>query len=151
METVIRPARATDLDAMTELLRRLFSIESDFAFDQARQAAGLSLLLASGKDLVLVAECRNRVVGMCSVQTLISTAEGGRVGLMEDLVVAEDHAGRGIGRKLLEGIETWAVQQRLSRLQLLADIDNQPALAFYEHLDWKKTRLAALRKFPGTG
>ena len=38
---------------------------------------------------------------MCTVQTLISTAEGGPVGLVEDVIVRADYRGHGIGARLL--------------------------------------------------
>lgn len=133
---------------MVSLLEALFTIEADFAFDAAKQRAGLEGLLESGQACVLVAEREGRVVGMVSVQTVISTAEGGPVGWVEDLVVAEDCRGLGIGRRLLEHLETWAIRNGLSRLQLLADRNNGPALGFYERLGWAETSLIALRKFP---
>jgi len=43
---------------------------------------------------------------MCSIQILISTAEGGKVALLEDLVVAENFRNMGIGTKLLSLDET---------------------------------------------
>ncbi|MEW6038830.1 MAG: GNAT family N-acetyltransferase [Pseudomonadota bacterium] len=146
MDVVIRPARAGDVEALVGLLGTLFSIEADFAFDPDRSASGLALLIGSGTDRVLVAEFEGRVIGMCSVQTLISTAEGGRAGLVEDMVVAEDFRGKGIGQRLLGEIERWAAEAGLTRLQLLADRANEPALAFYDRLGWQRTALVGLRK-----
>ena len=62
------------------VLKELFTIEADFDFDQEKQIFGLNLLLTSDKDCILVAQLLNddRVLGMCTLQTLISTAEGGR-------------------------------------------------------------------------
>ena len=90
--------------------------------------------------------CERRVLGMCTVQTLISTAEGGRVGLLEDLVVAADFRRQGIGAKLLAEAVKWAECQGLKRLQLLADKNNEAALSFYENQGWKSTQLVCLRK-----
>ncbi|QJD29025.1 GNAT family N-acetyltransferase [Methylococcus geothermalis] len=146
MDIMIRPAETRDIEAMAELLGALFSIEADFAFDRDRQRQGLALLIGSGADRVLVAESDGRVVGMCSVQTLISTAEGGRVGLVEDMVVAPEVRGKGIGRRLLGEIERWAADAGLTRLQLLADRTNEPALTFYDRLGWERTALVGLRK-----
>ena len=86
------------------------------------------------------------MIGFCSVQTLISTAEGGPVGLIEDVVVAEGWRSNGVGRKLLEGAEAWARRRGCSRLQLLADQDNPPALGFYAHLGWQQTSLRNWRR-----
>jgi ribosomal protein S18 acetylase RimI-like enzyme len=146
----IRPANATDLDSCLELLRLLFAIESDFAFHNTKALRGLELLLASDKDVLLVAHLSEQpqiVVAMCSVQTLISTAEGGAVGLIEDVIVSPEHRRKGVARKLLNAAEQWALARGLKRLQLLADKRNNSALDFYEAHDWQKTQLIALRKF----
>ena len=147
--TRIRVATAEDIGAMLALLHALFAIEADFAFDPDKQRRGLELLLSRGEAArLLVAEHAGSIVGMCSLQCLISTAEGGEVGLIEDMVIAEAWRGRGIGRRLLEAMEAWARTRGLSRLQLLADRHNRPALSFYEALGWSGTQLLALRKHP---
>ena len=144
----LRPAKPTDIPELVALLKELFLIEADFDFDPEKQACGLNLLLDSEKDCILVAERLedNRVLGMCTIQTLISTAEGGPVGLLEDLVVAADFRHQGIGATLLAGAVNWAECRGLMRLQLLADKNNLPALSFYEKQGWESTQLVCLRK-----
>ena len=148
MEVRIRAAKHSDIDILVNLLRELFEIEEDFVFDDKKQRRGLNLMVNSKKDCIFVAEYRNEVIGMCSVQLLISTAEGGFVGLVEDMVVKKEHKGTGVGRKLITKVEQWSVEQGLTRLQLLGDRNNDPALAFYEKLGWSKTKLIGLRKSP---
>ena len=143
---VIRRAAAADVDALCGLLRILFSLERDFAFDAVKARRSLSLLLEREDALLLAAEAEGQVAGMCSVQTLISTAEGGPVGLVEDLVVTEAWRGRGIGRMLLGEVERWAVSRGLTRLQLLTDSGNRPTLDFYDRLGWSGTHLVVRRK-----
>jgi len=145
----IRPARQQDIDAMVLLLKRLFFIEADFTFDPVRHAAALQLLLASNSAMVLVAEVDNHVVGMCSGQTVISTAEGGPALLVEDVVVAEQQQGKGIGRRLLQTLTEWAKSRRISRMQLLADRNNTAARKFYENRGWQSTELICLRTYTG--
>src|SRR5512141_734044 len=108
-QITIRPARPEDIPRMSELLAELFSIESDFSPDREKQTQGLCTLVAdpSGRTLVLVAERDMAVIGMATVQTLISTAEGGRVGLIEDVIVDKQFRSRGIGTLLLKGIAAW--------------------------------------------
>ncbi len=144
----VRKAELRDVGRLVRLLEALFKIETDFSFDEARQRAGLKLLLDSGKDCVLVAEHEGEVIGLCSVQTVISTAEGGRSGWVEDLVITEEFRGRGIGRLLLKQLDAWALDNGLTRLQLLADRNNTRALDFYRKLGWASTSLIALRRFP---
>ena len=92
----VRLAAPGDVPALAALLRQLFALEADFAPDAARQAAGLRLLLQAEAAAVLVAEVEGAgVVGMVTVQALISTAEGAPVGLVEDVVVDEMYRGRG--------------------------------------------------------
>lgn len=143
----IRTAEATDIEPMILLLAELFAIEADFQVNSAKQRAGLELLLNSENGQIFVAQNEvGQIVGMCSVQILISTAEGAKVGLLEDLIVSTAYRGQGIGTQLLRHLERWAQQQGLTRLQLLADKNNLPALDFYAQQDWQTTQLIALRK-----
>ena len=143
----IRIATTDDLAGMVSLLAQLFAIEADFNADPAKQAAGLRLLLQNSTAQVWVASRHGHVVGMITLQILISTAEGGRVGLIEDLVVTEAWRSQGLGRRLLATAEAWAEQQGLCRLHLLADRENRLALDFYRRRGWQATQLIALRKF----
>lgn len=144
----IRTAELSDIEALTELLAELFQIEADFQFDAQKQRAGLKLLLHSDQACVFVAQTidNKKVIAMCSMQTLISTAEGGKVGLVEDVIVNTAYRGRGIGKKLLQHLTEWAVQHDFKRLQLLADKTNASALTFYTQQRWQSTQLVALRK-----
>lgn len=144
----IRPAREADVPELCSLLSELFAIESDFAVDRTVQRRGLTALLSAGEPhaVILVAEQRGEVIGMASCQRLISTAEGGPVGLVEDVVVRADRRGLGIGAALLDEMEQWAARFGLKRLQLLADADNPRALDFYQRRGWAPTRLVARRK-----
>jgi GNAT superfamily N-acetyltransferase len=143
----VRHARSCDLDAMTALLAELFAIEGDFHPDSARQRRGLALMLEDRlRRAVLVAEIGGQVVGMVTGQLLVSTAEGGATVLVEDMVVTEAVRHRGVGRALLRAVEEWAAAHGASRLQLLADRENLPALRFYEARGWRGTRLVCLRR-----
>ena len=141
----VRPARMEDLERLVGLLDLLFTIEADFRPDPARQQQGLALLLGEERARVLVAERADGVVGMCTGQLVVSTAEGGPALLVEDVVVDPDHRGRGVGRALLAALADWARGRGVRRLQLLADGSNGPALAFYDRLGWRATALVCRR------
>ncbi|MBL1320629.1 MAG: GNAT family N-acetyltransferase [Methylophaga sp.] len=147
MDITIRQANISDINFLIALLKELFEIEEDFIFDEEKQRRGVELLLASDNDYIIVAEHDSEVIAMCTVLTIISTAEGGHVGLIEDMVVQKAYACKGIGRQLLSAVELRAKEQGLTRLQLLADRNNQHALTFYNKMDWQKTQLIGLRKF----
>ncbi len=143
----VRAAQPDDLDRLVSLLAALFAIEGDFVFDEPRQRRGLALMFENERGCVLVAEAQGLVVGMCTGQVLVSTAEGGLSLLVEDVVVAEQWRGRGVGCLLLAAINDWARANKVSRLQLLTDRNNIPALDFYRSLGWQITELICLRTF----
>ena len=146
-ELAVRPARPEDVDALVALLGDLFSIEADFHPDPERQRRGLALLLDDrARAIVLVAERDRRVVGMVTAQLVISTAEGAPSAWVEDMIVDAAERGRGAGRALLEELERRAAALGATRLQLLADRENAPALGFYARLGWAPTRLVCLRR-----
>jgi GNAT superfamily N-acetyltransferase len=132
---------------MAELLQDLFTLEADFRPEREKQALGLSSLVAGSSEqcCVLVAEHSGIVIGMATVQILVSTAEGGRVGLVEDVIVDREHRGRGVGTRLLDAVVAWSRTRGLKRLQLLADRQNLPAISFYFRRHWNGTGLICLR------
>ena len=144
----IRAAQQGDLDGMVSLLQALFALEEDFIPDPDRQRRGLTRFMdgCGTHRCILVAEENRRVIAMATIQILISTAEGGPVGLVEDVVVREDCRGRGVGRQLMTAITSWAADRGLTRLQLLADRTNFRALDFYDRMSWLPTRLICLRR-----
>lgn len=144
----IRPAVQGDLDAMVSLLQVLFAIEEDFTPDPERQRRGLIRFLdGCGKHRgILVAASGAEVIAMATIQILVSTAEGGPVGLVEDVVVHQDYRGCGVGRRLMNAVISWAQERGLTRLQLLADRTNFNALDFYDRIGWAPTRLICLRR-----
>lgn len=149
MEVVIRGATAADLEALARLLALLFALEPDFRPDPARQRRGLERLLAEpGGRAVLVAERAGAVIGMVTGQEVCSTAEGGPAIWVEDLVVDPGARRGGVGARLLAAIEAWGRGRGATRLQLVADRENDAALAFYARLGWRRTRLVCLHRRP---
>lgn len=143
----VDPATSADLPALADLLAELFTLESDFVPDRARQLAGLGLILdnpALGRLFVL--RDGAETVGMANALITVSTAEGGRVLLLEDVIVRQSHRGGGAGRLLVEHVLAWARAEGMSRATLLADQANGPALAFYQRLGFRPSAMKVLRK-----
>jgi GNAT superfamily N-acetyltransferase len=145
-EVMIEQASSADIPAMVGLLAALFSIEQDFKPDTERQIRGLAGVLASPNACIMLARsAQGEAIAMCSAQLVFSTAEGAHSAWIEDMVVHEAWRGRGIGRQVLQAVLAWASERGATRAQLLADLDNQPALDYYQHLGWQETQLIARR------
>lgn len=146
-----RQAARSDLQRLLPLLELLFSIEEDFSFSAELQLYGLEMLLTRDDSTILVADRESAIGGMVTGQLTVSTAEGGFSLLVEDLVVAPDFRGQGVGRSLLEAIAAWGNNRGASRMQLLADKNNTAALDFYRQTGWQETQLICLRKYHEVG
>lgn len=129
---------------MADLLGELFSIESDFSIDTITQNRGLKLLLEDRESVVLVAQNKNCIIGMVSVQPLVSTAMGGRVGLIEDMIVTSEHRGRGVGKLLLGSLIDESKALGHLRLALGIDLRNQQALAFYRTFGFESSHMGLM-------
>lgn len=139
---VIERAKEEDLKEMAALLSVLFAIETDFEIDFDKQLAGIKRLYGhEGSDL-LVARHDNAVVGMVTMQRLISSAEGGFIGQIEDLVVKEDYRKMGVGSRLINKIRAIAQEYGYKRIQLAADVNNANALQFYNRRGFRRTHLS---------
>ncbi len=147
-DVAIRTATPEDIGAMCSLLAELFTLESDFVPDRDKQEKALRMLIADSASMshVLIAVTGGKVIGMGTVQLVVSTAEGGPAGLVEDIIVLSEHRGNGIGAHILSQLGEWARQRGATRLQLLAEMDNLPALDFYRSKGWSFTHLICLRK-----
>ncbi len=150
MDLRIRPACDADLPVLVRLLGDLFALEPDFPVDPGRQRRGLALMLSDPRQrAVLVAERGGEVIGMATGQLVVSTAEGGVSALVEDLIVDARARRGGVGLALLSALEVWAARRGATRLQLLADRENGPALTFYARAGWSSTRMVCLRRGGG--
>lgn len=140
------PAVAVDVPQLVALLDELFRIEQDFHPDPDKQRRGLEMLIADPeRGVMMVARIAGNIVGMVSAQLVMSTAEGAYSAWVEDMVIAPEWRAHGIGKRLLQSALDWARNRGATRAQLLVDLDNAPALGYYEHLGWQATRLGARR------
>jgi GNAT superfamily N-acetyltransferase len=140
-------ATADDLPHLADLLAELFTLESDFRPERDKQLRGLRLILdnpALGRLFVLRDEAK--VLGMASALITVSTAEGGRVLLLEDVIVRREHRNNGLGRRLVEHIFAWTKAEGMTRVTLLTDRDNKAALDFYRKLGFEHSHMTVLRK-----
>jgi GNAT superfamily N-acetyltransferase len=119
---VIEPATEADLDELSDLLGELFSEESDFRPNKEKQLRGLRLIFEQpNRGRVFVLRRDKVIVGMINLLFTISTAEGGFVILLEDLVVHKKYRDKGYGSDLLEHAIKFAREKNFLRITLLTD------------------------------
>ncbi|MFA5028800.1 MAG: GNAT family N-acetyltransferase [Candidatus Methylomirabilota bacterium] len=128
----ITEATLDDIPQLCEMLTILFTQEKDFQPDTAKQTAGLRQIIGHPElGRILVFREGTAVAGMVSLLFTISTACGGPVALLEDMIVHPDRRCEGVGSALLKGALALAQAQGCSRVTLLTDRTNGVAQEFY--------------------
>ena len=143
---VIEPATEADLDELSEMLGGLFSQEGDFRPDKEKQLLGLRLIFEQpSRGRVFVLRQNGAIVGMINLLFTISTAEGGFVILLEDLVIHQQYQGKGYGSKLLQHAIDFAKQKNFLRITLLTDRPENLAQEFFRHHDFVESSMIPMR------
>jgi GNAT superfamily N-acetyltransferase len=146
-ETVaIEPATEADLDELSEMLGELFAQESDFRPDKDRQLRGLRLIFEQpSRGRVFVLRRDGAIVGMINLLFTISTAEGGFVILLEDLVIHKQFQGNGYGSRLLQHAIDFARQKNFLRITLLTDRPENMAQEFFRRHGFHESSMIPMR------
>lgn len=142
----ITPATETDIPQLCELLGILFAQEAEFAPDAARQTAALKQIIEhreTGRILVLRQD--ENILGMVSLLFTVSTACGGRVALLEDMIMRLEYRNNGLGSKLLQAAIELAKHEGCLRLTLLTDRANDSAIRFYQRNGFSISAMMPLR------
>ena len=145
---LIESATLDELPQLADLLYDLFSQEADFIPNRDKQIRGLRLILEQpNRGRIFVLRNGVRIIGMINLLITISTAEGGFVLILEDLVIHRDHRGQGYGGKLLSHALGYAKDKGFLRVTLLTDkIENQ-ARAFYERHGFQQSDMVPMRYY----
>lgn len=143
---IVENARMDDIPQLCELLASLFQQEIEFQPDIARQKMGLEEIIED-EDVgsILVLREGSRVLGMVNVLYTVSTACGGRVGLVEDLIVRPGVRNRGWGSLLIQEAVKQAIAVGCLRLTVLTDRTNHSAIRFYERHGFVPSIMQPLR------
>lgn len=142
----ISVAFESDIPQLCGLLHHLFEQEADFSPDVVVQQRGLSAVIRHPEiGRILVARRNGRLVGMINLLFTVSTALGGRVALLEDMVVSPDARGSGVGSALLKRAMETARLEGCLRITLLTDHDNDAAQRFYRRHGFAASRMLPMR------
>ena len=142
----ITEATKDDMNGLCELLEVLFAQEAEFGPDRTLQSTGLQQIIDfPERGRILVLREGSLLVGMVNVLFTISTALGGRVALLEDLIVHPAYRGRGAGSELLQAAIHLARSFGCRRITLLTDRTNESAQRFYERQGFNLSEMVPMR------
>jgi GNAT superfamily N-acetyltransferase len=144
--TQIATATAADIPHLCALLTILFTQEADFQPDASKQTAGLRHIIEHpevGRILALRED--DRIISMVNLLFTVSTACGGKVALLEDMIVHPARRGDGLGGKLLEAAIELARREGCLRITLLTDRANDAAIGFYQRHGFGMSEMLPLR------
>jgi N-acetylglutamate synthase-like GNAT family acetyltransferase len=145
-KVTIEPATEADLDELSELLGELFSEESDFRPNKDKQLRGLRLIFEQpNRGRVFVLRRDRAIVGMINLLFTISTAEGGFVILLEDLVVHRTYRDHGYGSDLLNYAINFARQKNFLRITLLTDRPEIRSQNFFRRHGFHESSMMPMR------
>lgn len=143
---VIDKASPDDIPSLCELLSVLFAQEREFTPDAEAQRAGLAAILDDPRTgIILVAREGRRLLAMVSLLFTVSTALGGRVALLEDMVVMPAARSAGVGSALLRRAVALAHDAGCRRITLLTDADNVRAQGFYARHGFGHSTMVPMR------
>ena len=114
---IVRPSEA-ELHELFGLAKAVFSDEPRW-----NDSRVLDTLLS---DVVFVAHERAQQAGYLALRSDDETAY-----VIEQVLVAPGHEQRGVGQRLLEHAEGYAISEHASALQIVVERENRPARSFY--------------------
>ncbi len=142
----VEPATIEDLTDLVDLVMDLFRMEEDFEPDRSRQEHGLRLILESpNRGRIMVLRTDHRIIGMANLLFTISTAAGGFVIQMEDVVVHPDHRGHGYGTQLIDYIIDFAKKKNFKRITLLTDRISAESQRFFQKSGFQFSQMIPMR------
>lgn len=136
----IAPIAASELEALLPLIaayQRFYGVEE---IDEGRNRAFFARFLAPSDDGMLLGAWRGEdaaiggeeLVGYACLYWHFTSLVPAETVLMNDLYVAEDHRGEGIGRALIEASAAVAGERGAHQLEWVTSPDNRTAQRLYD-------------------
>lgn len=131
----IRPLRATDAAAYLELVKTT-DVESDFMMQEPgeRQMTVFQLVISlnSAGNYIFVAEEDGKLIGQLVAFNMYGRNKRVVHVLHIGISILKSHWGKGVGTKLFEYMEKWAIENGTKRLELTVMTHNERGIALYK-------------------
>ncbi|KFL33312.1 MULTISPECIES: GNAT family N-acetyltransferase [unclassified Sulfurospirillum] len=142
----VEEAKSSDIESLIDLLTLLFSQEAEFTPHPEAQRAGLKMILEDATiGTIFVLKKEGEIIGMVSLLWTISTALGGKVAFLEDMIIAPQFRGEKCGTRLVEAAIEHAQKLTCKRITLLTDTHNHAAQRFYKRLGFVDSLMQPMR------
>ncbi|MEO0417201.1 MAG: GNAT family N-acetyltransferase [Verrucomicrobiota bacterium] len=142
----IEPATLEDLPKLVDLTMELFAIEEDFDPNRRRQEAGIKAILEQpSRGRIFVVRTDYEILGMVNCLFTISTAMGGFVVLLEDVIIHPDFRRNGYGSQLLEHVIDFAKRKDFKRITLLTDKISEESQRFFNRHGFDMSHMVPMR------
>ncbi len=148
MEISVRKATADDYDSLCELFDEMDALHRDhlprifqLPGGPAREKDYYLGLIADENAALLVAQAGGEAVGLVHAVVreppAIPIFVPRRYAIVDEIVVKSGFQNRGIGRRLMDEIQAWAVAKGATSIELNVYEFNATAVSFYESLGYQ--------------
>jgi len=146
MKKEISTANLKDIPELIRMLTILFSRDIEFEPNREKQHDGI-LQIINHPEIgeILILRGNGQIIGMVSLLYSISTAMGGKVAILEDMIIDPSFRNIGLGSELLKSAIEFAKERNCLRITLLTDFDNEIAIHFYENFKFSKSSMIPMR------
>lgn len=142
---IVETASLEDLPRLVELLSEGTDNEAAGPCDRSTLAAGVKATLKQAAlGRIFVVRKQGRIVAMATLLTTVSTAEGGLVAMLDDLVVDPSCRNQGIGSRLLEVVRSFAAAQGLLRITLMPEGLSASSRRFFQKREFADSSMIAM-------
>lgn len=133
----IRPARPGDLDAILTMAER-FHAEDGHPIDEDGRRALAAILAGGPAARAWICKLDGRPVGYGVLTIGFSVEHGGRDGFLDDLYLAPEARGKGLGRRTLDFLEGEARRLAIRVLHLEVEPGNSAAGELYRRRGFRE-------------
>jgi GNAT superfamily N-acetyltransferase len=141
-DTAIAPVREQDLPGLLPLMRAYCDFYEVDPPDKALLALAEALIADPDREGVqlLARDPQGNAIGFATVFWSWSTLSAGRIGVMNDLFVAESARGSGVAEALIEACRARCAEHGAVSLTWQTALDNDRAQAVYRRVGGKEER-----------
>ena len=136
MKTVIRKISQSDVHAAAAIWREVLGVRN--ATDE-NAAETYSIMEHDDRYVTFIAEADGKIVGLAAAVKVLAIGHPGGYVKMNGIGVLPEYRRQGIGKKLMEHVERFAVEQGAPYVGLASGINRAEAHAFYENIGYRKT------------